>query len=341
MNDPRQLLWSLLAGLCLLASPLAGQTPVELHFIDVGQGDAVLIQTPDQRAVLVDAGPNKAHVAQLLTRQGIKTLTLAVATHPHADHIGGMDEVLEKLTVENYMDNGTPHTTQTYQNVLTALEQSSARRLKAGPRRLRLGKLTLRVLPLPQNADNLNNRSIVLLGSYGEFDFLLPGDAETEQIHHVLEHIDLPSVEVLKASHHGSRNGLTPAWLQTLSPRVVVIPVGADNRYGHPHQSALRYYRATAEQVLRNDHHGNIRIRGFEDGRFRVRRGKGQRSSQAKQEGQPQTPEGQPRDLSDGGASLPIQFQVHADAPGRDHQNLNGEYLILTLPRGGILDWGS
>lgn len=324
----QSLLLTLLAGLFAMAEVQA-QQPLTIQFLDVGQGDAALIQTPTGKTVLVDAGPNDANVATMLRQQGVYTIHLTVATHPHADHIGGMDEVLAQLSVQNYLDNGVAHTTRTYQNVEEALSPSGARRLRAQPRRLHLGKLTLEILPQPHQADNLNNQSVILLGSFGEFDFLLPGDAEQKQIQHVLKQRSLSPIEVLKASHHGARNGLTPAWLQILSPQVVVISAGQDNPYGHPSAWALRYYRTVADRVLRTDQQGTIRIQGFPQGTYNI---------QIERPAKPGSNRGAPEVER---STLPgLVIHVQADAPGRDHQNLNGEYVELRQTDNHIIRLG-
>lgn len=242
----------------------------EITFLDVGQGDATLIRAPDGRAALIDAGPGDP-TAQL-EELGVDRLDLVVASHPHADHIGGMEAVLDAFPVGAYMDNGRPHTTATYLSLLRDLEaRDDVTYLEAAPRTLTLGDVTLDVLPLPPGDDvDHNDRSIGIVVRFGRFSALLSGDSERREVSYFLEHDAVPDVAVLKAPHHGSRNGFTEAFLRAARPELVVIPLG-DNPYGHPHEEAVEAYRAVASEVYRTDRNGRVTIFGYEDGSYRVR----------------------------------------------------------------------
>jgi beta-lactamase superfamily II metal-dependent hydrolase len=248
---------------------------VELIFLDVGQGDAVLIRGPGPKVALIDAGPAGARVADQLAQLGVDTIHLVVASHPHADHIGGMAAVLGRFPVRAYLDNATPHTTQTYRRLMALVEHTlgrdSAYYLAPTARVITLGPVRLRVLP-PLEGGDQNNRSVGLLLEFGEFRALFPGDAEWAELDQWVT-LDLPRVTVLKASHHGSRNGVSPRWLEVLRPRVVVISVGARNDYGHPHFEAVRYYVQSRAAVYRTSTHGRITIRGARDGTYEVTAG--------------------------------------------------------------------
>jgi competence protein ComEC len=241
---------------------------VRLIFLDVGQGDAVVIYSPEGKATLIDAGGG-GNVPAQLSRHGIGSLDLAIATHPHADHIGGMAEVLREMPVRYYMDNGVPHTTETYRELMRTLQRSDVGYLEPTARRIELGSVTLRVLPPPSHANSHNNRSIGLVVEYGSFRALLTGDAEVGELNHFLS-LGLPDVTVLKASHHGSRDGVTPAWLAATRPEVVVISCGRGNEYGYPDEWALRYYEGTGAAVFGTDHDGEVIVTAWEDGRFGV-----------------------------------------------------------------------
>jgi len=258
-----------LAALAAACTPAASQheAALQLTFLDVGQGDAILIRSPEGKTALVDAGPGGV-AAPLNWRYGVDTIDLAVATHPHADHIGGMAEVLRTQHVRYYMDNGAPHTTSTYGHLMAVVQGSDAVYLQATARTIELGSATITVLPPLAAAQNHNNRSIGLLVEYGEFRALLTGDSESEELEHFLT-LGVPRVTVLKAAHHGSRDAVTPAWLAATQPEVVAIPVGRGNSYGHPHPWALRYY-GTAKAVYRTDLHGDVTILGAADGTFEV-----------------------------------------------------------------------
>lgn len=237
----------------------------------MGQGDAVLVRSPEGKTALVDAGPGVDLVPRLRAL-GVDTLDLVVASHAHADHIGGMQRVLRRVPVRNYMDNGLPYTTATYRNVLRELTgRRGITYLRATPRTLTLGSVTIEVLPVPESEDDQNNRSVALLVRYGAFVALLSGDSERRELGSLVEEGAIPPLTLLKAPHHGSGNGLTSAFLRAASPRVVVISVGK-NDYGHPHPDALAAYAATGARVLRTDRDGQITIEGARDGGFTIER---------------------------------------------------------------------
>jgi hypothetical protein len=234
------------------------------------------------------------------------------------------------------MDNGQPHTTATYQRLLSTLQQQTdVTYLAAEPRTISLGSAELEVLPLPPiNAVDHNNRSVGLVVRFGSFTAFLSGDSEVQELTHFLREGVVPDVTLLKAPHHGSDNGFTPEFLQASRPEVVVISVGS-NSYGHPRPEALSAYEAVAEGVYRTDFHGHITILGYEDGRYEVLAGQdliasGRERADAdepdrRQQPLPPTP-GTPAD------QRPIASDalwVFPDAPGNDHQNANGEYTVL------------
>lgn len=247
-----------------------GRPAIEVTFLDVGQGDATLVRTSEGRTVLIDAGPGDPTAA--LRDLGVEGLDLVVATHPHADHIGGMKAVLEAFPVGSYMDNGTPHTTRTYLDLLRTLrDRSDIRYLEAVPRAVTLGRATLEVLPLPP-ADQVdhNDRSVGVVLRFGRFAAFLSGDSERPLLSHFLDHDVVPDVTLLKAAHHGSRDGFTDAFLNAARPEVVVISLGV-NGYGHPHRESVEAYAAVAREVYRTDLDGSVTVLGYEDGSYSVR----------------------------------------------------------------------
>lgn len=274
MRAWRRFMVALIVSVAALAAggatpgPQPHQSDLELRFLDVGQGDAALVRHAG-RAVLIDAGPSPAIVGRLRAL-GVDSLDLLIATHNHADHIGGAADVLRQVPVRFYLDNGHPHTTRTQERVLQAIEERGVTYLQAVPRTFELGDASLRVIPSPLSSADQNNLSLTLLLQRGRFTALVAGDAQVELLNALLSADLVPDVDVLKAPHHGSRNGVTPAWLARTKPEVVVISVGADNRYGHPHPWALRYYRAGGRQVFRTDVDGDIVVAVAADGSYQV-----------------------------------------------------------------------
>jgi competence protein ComEC len=254
------------------AAPPAGES-LAIHFLDVGQGDATLIEAPGGRWVLVDAGPG-AGVVEELRRLGVDTLALFIASHNHADHIGGAVAVIEAFPVRFFMDNGVPHTTLTYRRMLEALAAADIPLLEPERRTVSLGEVALEILPPPEDPElGHNDNSIGVRIVWGEFAALLAGDAEEQLWRHWLSTRRelLTPVQVMKSSHHGSRNGDIPAALRRLRPRLVVISAGADNQYGHPHPQALERYAAAGAEVLITAEHGPITVLAGPDGSFRIR----------------------------------------------------------------------
>jgi beta-lactamase superfamily II metal-dependent hydrolase len=251
----------------LLAGSLHAQS-LELHFFNVGQGAAVLIREGG-KSVLVDAGPNGT-VAEYLRELGVDTLDLVVASHNHADHIGGMPSVFSSTVVRNYLENGLYHETATYQRTLAALEQSRAQYLQPSSRRITLRDARLRILPPPPDARSQNHASVGVLVEYGDFRALLTGDSEERELEHWLQHDSIPQVHVLKVSHHGADDGTTPAWANATQPSVAVISVGGTNAYGHPTARTLAIWESVGAHVYRTDLHGTIVVQAKPNGDFTV-----------------------------------------------------------------------
>ena len=254
---------------CGVTAPAPVGESVRVTFLDVGQGDAVLIRSPEGQTALVDAGWSSP--VTNLRALDVDELDLLVATHPHADHIGGMADVINSIPVRFYMDNGQTHTTATYQGLASTLQQrTDVTYLIAEPRSISLGSVEIEVLPLlPVASTDFNNRSIGLIVRYGDFAAFLSGDSEVEELSFWTQQDVVPDVTVLKAPHHGSYNGFTSEFLEDAEPEVVAISVGS-NTYGHPHAEALEAYTSAAETVLRTDLDGQITIVGYEDGRYEV-----------------------------------------------------------------------
>lgn len=250
-------------------SPQGVESAARIIFLDVGQGDAVVIRSPEGKVALVDAGRD-ADILALLRRHGIDSIDIAIASHAHADHIGGMESVIRSLPVRYYMDNGFAHTTSTYLNLMQTLRASGITYLEATARTISLGSVELTVLPPPDwGVSDQNNGSIGLVVRYGDFKALLTGDSEAGELDYFMS-LGVPDVMLLKAPHHGSRDAVTPAWLSATKPEVVVISCGLNNRYGHPHPWALRYYESVASEVYRTDLDGDVVVTLLPDGTYEV-----------------------------------------------------------------------
>ena len=211
-----------------------------VEYLDVGQADSILLSS-DGEYMLIDAGNNSDgdDIVQYLQSVGANTLKYAVGTHAHADHIGGMDDVIEDLHVENLLLPSTVTNTQTYTDVLDA---AAAKNLTVTvPQKgaiYSLGDTQISVIAAEQST-NLNNTSIVLKATYENTAFLFMGDAETEVENTILSSGTPVQCDVLKVGHHGSDTSTSNAFLAAVSPEAAVISCGAGNSYGHPSASTL------------------------------------------------------------------------------------------------------
>ena len=239
--------------------------------LDVGQGDAILVESRDGARMLVDGGPDPDRVlAELdaVVPPWDRRIDIVVLTHPHEDHVAGLVRVLERYRVGRVFEPGMQGSGPGWAAWDAALLHGPPRRTLAAGARLRLGDIGLEVLwPLPgtvptapaATGTGINDTSIVLLGDAGGRRFLLSGDAE-EGVDPALVAEGLPHLDVLKVAHHGSATATTAALLAATSPSLALISVGAGNDYGHPAPSTLARLRDAGARVLRTDLDGRLEV---------------------------------------------------------------------------------
>lgn len=266
--------FSLLMSLLLILGGCSSQTPVpvpssdefsassmEVHFIDVGQGDSALIRSGGQ-TLLIDAGENDQgdRVVSYLKSLGIERLDYVVGTHPHSDHIGGLDTVLRAFDVGTVILSPKAHTTRTFEDVLDAVEEKGLTLTKpvVGDE-YPLGDATFRIIaPNGDYGDDLNNWSVGLQITDGETSFLFTGDGESQaEADMAANGISLRS-DVLKLGHHGSSTSSSTLFLDAVDPDYAVISCGTGNSYGHPHQETLEKLEERGIQFFRTDQQGTI-----------------------------------------------------------------------------------
>ena len=243
-----------------------------VHFIDVGQGDATLLQSGGEYC-LVDAGEPDSEDALLayLRGMGVSRLKLLVMSHPHADHIGSMAAVLQEFPVDEVLlpdfDKAPYPTTATFERVMQLILDKGIPAVTAAPgQRFALGNGAVQVLDAGVETENYNDLSQVLHFEAGGLSVLLTGDGEKAVEKAALGAGGLPHVQVFKAAHHGSNTSNTEDFLWAVRPRYVVVSCGANNSYGHPHKEPVVRFAALGAQVLRTDENGSVVLAEEENG---------------------------------------------------------------------------
>jgi len=233
---------------------------VQVSFIDVGQGDAILIRSPEGLYGLIDGGEADSGVIQYLKSQGVQNLDLVVATHPHSDHIGGLVAVFQTFPTARVVTNGEMHTTAVYENYLDAIAVSKAEYIEVVRGNvIKLGSLTFTVLNPGRIVEgDLNRNSVVLRMTYGNTTFLFMGDANNDTEAEMIA-ADLPlKADILKVGHHGSSTSTSAAFLAAVDPTAAVYSAGKGNSYGHPSPDTLARLGNAGVNVLGTDIHGTI-----------------------------------------------------------------------------------
>lgn len=236
---------------------------IEVHFIDVGQGDAALILT-DSGAVLIDAGTTESGqtVASYVSTR-TDTIDYMIMSHPHEDHIGGAGDVLDAVNVKNVIMPDRTADSACFDRLLDGIEQSGATVIEAvAGNGYSVGELGLEILSPDANEDyeDTNNVSAVVRVTFGSTSFMFTGDAEAVVEKDLVESARLLDCDVLKVGHHGSSTSSTEDFVKAVSPDIAVISCGKDNSYGHPHWEVMEILDEYNAEVYRTDRLGNIVI---------------------------------------------------------------------------------
>jgi competence protein ComEC len=247
-----------------------GRDRLEVHMIDVGQGDAIALRTPKLRWILVDAGDmwretdvGERIVVPYLRRRG-GTIATLILSHPHADHIGGAGSVLRKMPVGFVWDGGYAQASTVYEDVLSAARERAVSWRPARPdSAIEIDGVRLTVLAPDSaeiaSAEDANAASVVVMAEYRGVRVLLTGDAERDVEARLVRRLGRElRAEILKVGHHGSSTSTTPALLDAVSPTIALISVGAGNRYRHPNPEVLELLEGRGARVLRTDDDGTI-----------------------------------------------------------------------------------
>ena len=271
----KKVVFSLLGSLSIIAFLVwfsliytkGAESELVVNFLDVGQGDAILIQAP-KGEVLIDGGPGRQVLEELGEEMPFfdRKIELVIMTHPDADHINGLVEVLKNYQVDEVMETGVANNNKGYQEWQKLIEEKKIKDtiVKKGDK-IDLGEGVELNIVWPevdlkeQKNENTNDTSIVNFLNWGDIDVVLTGDAETPVLDKIAEENPGIDIEILKQPHHGSKNGISQKFLETFKPEVSVISVVAKNRYGHPHQDVLDILGKLGIKVYRTDEQGTIK----------------------------------------------------------------------------------
>jgi len=243
-----------------------------ITMLDVGQGDAILIESPSGERMLIDGGERKMGqkiIVPFLRKQGINELDLVILTHPHEDHLGGLHAVLENIKVKRILEPGFNYNSQSYRRFLALVKKNRIKySIARAGQTIGLGSDVRGNILHPsylhqEDEANVNNWSVVMRLCYGKFSIMLTGDNEKEGEHRILEIYPEASLAstILKTGHHGSSTSTSPEFLETVSPQVAVISCGKRNKFRHPHKNTLKGLNETGIKVFRTDENGAITIR--------------------------------------------------------------------------------
>ena len=237
---------------------------LEIHYIDVGQGDAILIKGPGGENILIDAGTNSntENLISYIQKQEVKSFTAVIGTHPHEDHIGGLDKVIDRFDVQSVYMPRVTHTTKTFEDVLDSIDRKGLR-IKSAASGVKIPITfgdAMFLAPVSETYKDLNNYSGVLRLEYGDHVYIFTGDAEELSEKEMLSTHSpaLLRAQVLKVGHHGSVSSTSSDFLNTIQPIYGIISMGKDNSYGHPHKEILESLENSGVNVLRTDLDGTI-----------------------------------------------------------------------------------
>ncbi|GFR36480.1 ComEC/Rec2 family competence protein [Thermobrachium celere] len=233
-----------------------------VSILDVGQGDAILIRTKENKFILIDSGSNsvKEILMNKLNENGVKDIDVLIATHPHEDHIGNMDDVIKNFNIkEIYMPKVTTNT-KTFINMMNEIKNKNLK-IKTAKSGIKFNVGDVEVEFLAPNSsyyEDLNDYSAVVKLKYGNNTFLFMGDAEKFSESEILKRGFDVKADVIKLGHHGSSSSSSEEFIRTVDPKFAVISVGKDNSYGHPHKETMLLMKKYGIKVLRTDEAGDV-----------------------------------------------------------------------------------
>lgn len=246
-----------------------GGSQLTVRMLDIGQGDAFLLEK-DGKFVMIDTGDieHRDQIVALLHKYKVKEISKIIITHPHADHLGGMNAIFKNFKVDAIYDDGMPAGTGSYKNYLKQIKEKKIpyHVLKAGDEvdffdGVKFNVLgPVKVIKDQKGNSDFNNNSIVGRLTYGSFSMMFTGDAEQEEEKTILGKGGTLKSDVLKVGHHGSRTSTSPAFLKAVSPKNAFISCGQGNDYGHPHKVTIDKLEKAKVRIYRTDRNGTVTL---------------------------------------------------------------------------------
>ncbi len=233
---------------------------LKVHFIDVGQGDSIFIELPNDEVMLIDAGESSEEekVYNYITNLGYNNIDYVVGTHPHTDHIGGLEYIINNINVENIYMPKAVSTSKTFESLLNTITNKNlkVKVAKANVNIISSDNLNVFIIaPNSESYSNLNNYSAVIKINYYNNSFLFLGDDEVLSEEEITSDV---GADVIKVGHHGSDSSSSLEFLNKVKPKYAIISVGANNQYNHPYDSIISRYEIIGAQVYRTDLNGTI-----------------------------------------------------------------------------------
>lgn len=233
---------------------------LDAHFLDVGQADCAFIILPNKQSILIDAGneSNGFEIVSYIKARGYQKIDYVIATHPHADHIGGMSAVINSFAIDKFYMPKVSHTSATFENMLNALKQNNigVNTAKSGVNILDIPDLKIDIIaPNSTGYDDLNNYSAVVKIKFKNNSFLFMGDAESVSENEINTDV---SANVIKIGHHGSSSSSQPSFISNVSPEHAIISCGFGNSYGHPSDTTIQTLQNAVCKIYRTDEVGTV-----------------------------------------------------------------------------------
>lgn len=242
---------------------------LKIYFFDIGQGDGIFIESPSGKQVLIDGGPDNKILSKLGEVMPFydRDIDMIIASHPHADHIVGLMDVLSRYNVKNIIEAKESYNSSEFRSWVDAVKNENANNIEAITGKIiDLGDgVTLTILHpfelvIGDNPKNPHDDDVVVMLKYGELEVMLTGDMETKVERRLIVAKEDLDADVLKAGHHGSKTSSSEEFLSAVSPEIAIIQVGAKNRYGHPSPEVLERFENYGIKYYRNDINGDIKL---------------------------------------------------------------------------------